>query len=108
MAVHLLDLVGRGDERATELPGMVTAQLEGFRVADLSWSIVQATASRNGIPPHAPTPASPLPSWKPSARTPWPSKVDDSIRASPVRCAKLNALFVCAVAKPGPDLWLMA
>ena len=33
VAVHLLGLVGRGDECAGELPGMVAAQLDGFRVA---------------------------------------------------------------------------
>ena len=35
-------------------------------------------------------------------------RVDDSIPASFFRWAKLHALFVCAVAKPGPDLWRMA
>ena len=35
-------------------------------------------------------------------------RVDDSIPASFFRWAKLHALFVCPVAKPGPDLWRMA
>jgi hypothetical protein len=30
---HLFNLVGRGDECATELPGVLAAQPEGFRVA---------------------------------------------------------------------------
>src|SRR6476619_2904167 len=35
-------------------------------------------------------------------------RVDDSIPASFFRWAKLHALVVCPVAKPGPALWLMA
>ena len=33
VAGHLLGLVGRGDECAPELPGMVTAELEAFVLA---------------------------------------------------------------------------
>jgi hypothetical protein len=43
-----------------------------------------------------------------AARSDQAPRVDDSIPASFFRWAKLHALFVCAVAKPGPDRWLMA
>ena len=43
-----------------------------------------------------------------AARSDQAPRVDDSIPASFVRWAKLHALFVCPVAKPGPDLWRMA